>query len=94
MKLEKSSLLHRCHKNICEYCEIVHSFFLSFLKFLENTPLGLSEIVRFSVNHREAIVAKLVLSLTRLSLPLVRFRHNGQWQEPMHHPERTSTLYP
>ena len=84
MKLEKSSLLHRRHKNICEYCEIVHSFFLSFLKFLENTPLGLSEIVRFSVNHREAIVAKVVL----------RFRHNGQWQEPMHHPERTSTLYP
>ena len=29
-----------------------------------------------AVNHREAIVAKLVLSLTRLSFPLVRFRHN------------------
>ena len=37
------------------------------LKYIEDSHLGFSEIVRFSVNHREAIVAKLVLSLTRLS---------------------------
>ena len=45
-------------------------------KIYRRQPSSISEVVRFSVNHREAIVAKLVLSLTRLSFPFVRFRHN------------------
>ena len=39
------------------------------LKYTEDSHLAFPEIVRFSVNHREAIVAKLILSLTRLSFP-------------------------
>ena len=53
--------------------DIIHSFGLSFFKYTEDSHLGFSEIVRFSVNHREAIVAKLVLSLT-LSLPVGTIR--------------------
>ena len=34
-----------------------------FLKYIEDSHLGFSEMVRFLVNHREAIVAELVLSL-------------------------------
>ena len=44
-------------------------------KFIEDRHLRFSEIVR--LNDREAIVTKLVLSLTRLSFPLVGFRHNN-----------------
>ena len=39
------------------------------LKYTEDSYLGFSEIVR--LNRREAIVAKIVLSLTRLSFPLL-----------------------
>ena len=35
------------------------------LKYTEDSHLGFPEIVRFSVNHREAIVAKFLLSPSR-----------------------------
>ena len=44
-------------------------------KYIEDRHLRFSEIVR--LNDREAIVTKLVLSLTRLSFPLVGFRCNN-----------------
>ena len=52
-----------------------------FFKYIEDSHLGFPEIVRFSVNHREAIVAKLVLSLTRLSFPLAgrEFTSSVKW---------------
>ena len=42
VKLEKSSLLHRCQKNavnICEHCGIVHSFGLSFIWNTQKTAI-------------------------------------------------------
>ena len=42
-----------------------------FFKYIEDSHLGFSKIVRFSVSHRKAIVAKLVLSLTQLFFPSV-----------------------
>ena len=51
---------------------IVVLFALTVCKIHRRQPSWISRVVRFSVNHREAIVAKLVLSLTRLSFPLVR----------------------
>ena len=75
-----TSLSQKCKiiANICEHCGIVHSLIrlIVYLKYTaEDSHLGFPEIVWCSVNHREAIEAKLILSLTRLSFPLVRFRH-------------------
>ena len=44
-------------------------------KYIEDRHLRFSE--SFRLNDREAIVTKLVLSLTRLSFPLVGFRPNN-----------------
>ena len=83
VKPEKSSLLHCCHKmqndktNICGHCDIVHLFGRSIV-FLNTQKTGILDLQRSSdsrgLNHREAIEAKLVLSLTRLSFPMVRLR--------------------
>ena len=76
----KSRLLHRCHKMqnyrqiFVNIVTLLTRLAYRFIKYTEDSHLGFSEIVQFSVNRSEAIVAKLVLSLTRLSFPLVRFR--------------------
>ena len=79
-KVKSSTLLSKKMQNYSKYlwtlwyCSLV--WLIIYLKYTEDSHLGFPKIFRFSVNHCEAIVAKLVLSLTRLSFPLVRFRHN------------------
>ena len=64
------SLLHRSkYLGTLKYCSLVR--LIVYLKYTEEKPSWISrDRPRFSVNHREVIVAKLVLSLTRLSFPL------------------------
>ena len=71
VKPEKSSLLHRCHKNgKCSeylltlwYCSLVR--LVVYLKYIEDSHHGFPE----SSDSRWIMVRKLVLSLTRLSFP-------------------------
>ena len=78
MKPEKLSLLHRCHKN-AKLDQIFVNILVLFTRSAyrlckehRRQPCWISRVVRFSVRHRETIVAKLVLILAQLSFPLVR----------------------